>query len=295
MVNLVTSPTVVFRMLPAGEDPRLPTGIWRVEQNTAGDAAGGYHEFNLELANSSHPGSYKVLFALTHLSVQKLDNTAPPVLIQTSGLTIDPESQAVAVGQYRTIETAVDADSRSKGYVRDIQINQPWLLGYPVDATAAALVIRFPNTNGVIDAVSALGVFWLAEATTLPGGQSTDKGHIASQQGPNYDVGADSYYAKLRKGEPVVPKAAVDQARRIVAVVPQIEQSQVRVGASDEEIIQTVVNRVQQGGSITNAISIALGQSASQVVQQIAQVNASPGQTAPPGYRYANIGGRFDE
>jgi len=316
---LVTTPNVRFGTFPAGGDPRLPAGVWSTETSAAGDASGDPHEFLVQLIPFTNPNQFRILWALTHLSLQKLDGSAPAVLVQTSGLTPNPFDTSLAVGWSRVMQTVADTDTRSKLQLRDAQsisAENPAILGYRVDGTAGAVVIRFPNTNGITDNIGLFGMFWLQAAAELPLGPQLSAESLQNVQSPNFGVGEQAFYSKLRRGEsPVVPareepviagrvlpgttREGRALAGAVASTAPDAELAVLRraaqapVGTTDAAIFARagITQRVS-GISNVAAISLQLGLGPLQVALQ--QLPA-PGRKLAPGAAYANLTGRFEE
>lgn len=279
-----------FQFLPAGNDPREPTGIWRASGTAAGDTTGGENVLRATLVGSAHQRGWAAFFQVLQVTVEKANASAPVVSFQMEDFSRDPFTLTSYGTLRRTIQTGAGVFV-SSGLLRD---EKPIDLGYPVNGAASAIAVSFPNVNVVNDRFEAFGYFWLGEAAFLPGGPVQDQTEAAFIQTPNYPVGANSFYAQLRRGEPATI-AAVPQ----VVQVPDASQARpARIGvsarASDQDIVQDIVSRIQGSGiSIAAATARALGQSPAQINAQLA-VPLLPGQKAAPGARYANITGRFD-
>lgn len=210
-----TSVVPVFEILPAGSDPRLPLGVWRASGGADGDATGGVHNINVELMTAAGGGVERtVFFTLDELSATKEDGTEPSGGIVTVNMAVNLDALGSGVNQYRGFATVGDG-AISRLVQRDVPL--PWSLGYPASGAIGTLRVVLPNTDGVTDSLMAVGHFWLADAPYLPGGTTTDYGHVELQQKPNYAVGSDAYYAKLRRGEPT-PEDAQEKAALLTTI-----------------------------------------------------------------------------
>jgi len=295
--------TVTFFALPAGLDPRLPAFQFYGAGAVLGDGSGGTTNIAFNIVNAAPTTAFYIVLTSVDADSDAAATATDPILT-SENFVIDPNDlTGTAIARNWPLEVTPTAGNDAIRAIssRSLANYEP---GYARAGADALFRVIFVNDNAVTNNARITGLLFLAEAANLPGGPVLDPENAALQQKPNYPVGEDAFYSELRRGEAPTPPApapvvAVPAAtpNSVSKSVPArgLRQVNREVFARDERIVIDVLQDVAlRGGSINTGISRFLGQSAAQVATQVA-TRPRPGQPPPPGARYANLTGRFEE
>jgi len=302
--------TITFHPLPAGLDPRLPAFQFFGAGAVLGDGSGGTTNIAFNIVNATPTQPFYIVLTSVDADSDAAATDTNPVLV-SENFVLDPRDlTAAGIARNWPLETTPTAGNDAARAItsRSLQNYEP---GYAKAGADALFRIIWVNDNGITNNGRVTGLLFLPEAANLPGGPVLEPESAALQAKPNYPVGGDAFYADLRRGDPPAPVA-----QPVVVAVPagvpnsvaksvparsisarSIRQSGVNaaVFARDEQIVVDVLQDVAtRGGSINTGISRFLGLSFAQVQTQVA-TRPRPGQPPPPGARYANLTGRFEE
>jgi len=292
--------TITFHPLPAGLDPRLPAFQFFGAGAVLGDGSGGTTNIAFNIVNASPTQPFYIVLTSVDADSDAAATDTNPVLV-SENFVLDPRDlTAAGIARNWPLETTPTAGNDAARAIssKSLQNYEP---GYAKAGADALFRIIWVNDNGITNNGRVTGLLFLPEAANLPGGPVLEPESAALQAKPNYPVGGDAFYAELRRGDPpppvVQPTVVAVPAATPNSVVParSIRQVNQAVFARDAAVVSTVLADVAAvGGSINTGISRFLGLSVAQVQTQVA-TRPRPGQPPPPGARYANLTGRFEE
>lgn len=168
---MAVTATRTIRAIPIqGGDPRRgePAGIWAVSHTLTGDASGGNNTITFEFTVAGRVTG--LIFSLEQVNINHgLDVAILEMEMFTSNFAWDP-GISMFLSRLITLQPGV-VGGRNMPLGRDMVDLRGLYLGQQLGSvSAASLVFRAANGDGIQNSVSVGGYFWDPQARRAPGG-----------------------------------------------------------------------------------------------------------------------------